>query len=287
MYKQVINLYSDEIRTCHACGDVNVRQQDNCEWVCESCGTWCEGHLVQDYKNMGTTKPTKGHDPVAYRYKLFKPLAEPNINCIPDDIEEALNELKKSDFTWTQAKKLIPPGRTTRNERLYTLPTVLGFKFTWYPEWLRMVELVQVQAKAIWGAKTKINNVYTLYQCVALSGYHTDWIPISLTATKQRELNRKWLRITKELEWRNEPMKLSKYVDQECIDNEDFEEAVPVFPKFREITDKTDEAILDCEGTEEIVSDEMFEPPPVSPTVPQDSVSLDQLLASEEIEFDI
>lgn len=284
MYKQVINLYSDEIRTCHACGDVNVKQQDNCEWVCETCGTWCEGHLVQDYKSMGTTKPTKGHDPVAYRYKLFQPLAEPNINCIPDDITEAINDLKKADFTWAQAKKLIPPGRTTRNQRLYTLPTALGFKFTWYSDWLRMVELVQVQAKAIWGGKTKMNNVYTLYQCVALSGYYTDWIPISLTATKQRELNRKWLRITKELGWRNTPMKLSKYVDQDGMDD-DFEETTPVFPKFKEVTNRNDDTILDCQGIEEVVTEEVFEPPPVSPSIAQ-TQTLDELL-DNEIEFDI
>jgi hypothetical protein len=107
-----------------------------------------------------------------------------------------------------------------------------------------------------------------LYQVVAISGYYTDWIPISLTKGKQRELNRKWLRICKELKWQHIPMNLSRVICKDGLD-ENYKCEPPIFPTLpdrqaiinEDVIDESKEELLDdwqpeSEGTEFVIQSE-------------------------------
>lgn len=279
-FKEVCEIWSDEVRDCTSCGAHNVRQQENCEWVCETCASWQEGHTVQTFAHMGTSKEVKGHDPVQYRNKLFQPLEDKNIDIMNDELRGQIAAALESPFvTWANIKKMVPPSRKWRNPMLYTLPAVMGFQYTWHSKWAQMIEIVQFTVKKLWGPKAKISNIYTLYQVVAVSKYYTDWIPISLTKGKQRELNRKWLRITKELQWDNIPMDLSRHICQDGL-QDDFEEPTPEFPELSEMHEY-DELGPNGGGTEEIVySDAEEEEEEVVPQSPQ--YTFDQVLELSE-----
>lgn len=291
-FKEVCEIWSDEVRTCTSCGARDVKQQEDCEWVCESCGSWQEGHFVQTYAHMGTIKQSKGHDPVAYRDKLFRPLIDKNVNIMTQEIVDGVSHAMESPYiTWANIKKLVPPSRKWRNPQLFTLPALMGFKYSWHSEWSQMIENVQFTVKTLWGRKAKISNIYTLYQVVRLSGYYTAWIPISLTKGKQRELNRKWLRICKELQWECIPMDLPRHIELDGV-ADDFEEPDVSFPELAELHEVDNGRHHNERGTHESLTMEEYMAQQADDDTHDDApepepVTFDALLDMEEEEIDL
>lgn len=209
-----------EPELCKWCNRFTVQVTDTGSLVCVVCGRDHGECLVNAYREFSSIRASVGrYCKKKYRQKNFDLLAGNNEDCIPPANKELLDKYVKDhrgELEWKVMKKFLPQKFPMKAKCIYALPRYLGFDFDLHHSWKSMVE---VAIKADKG-KSKLNNLYALYQCVKLCGYYTDWIPIHLTKVKQRQFNRRWVQICERLDWEYHPMELQEFVDMSVTSSE-------------------------------------------------------------------
>lgn len=210
---------------CTNCLSFSVEQYLGDE-ICTKCFTNHGQVLVHSYLHkLRFVQHKKKYSAPKYRFKLLEPLRyqEHSKHWYKEsELSEISQVISQKDWSWKQVKRCIQPNRQFRNKAVFGTPSLVGFKFKWYPMWDDLFNKAIKADQAIRSPKeSKITNIYVLYQVVRMTGYYVDWIPISITSSTLRKLNIKWIKICKRNHWKYQKAYSfgavdTTYINQSC-----------------------------------------------------------------------
>jgi hypothetical protein len=263
-------LFSDKIYNCSNCKKSKVKQQDNYEWCCESCGKYYGTTLLSDWNQTNDNQINF----ISYKReentsKIFKRLQH-QPNSIPHEIFETIRNVvnSKPDPTWYEIATELRNLENHKVDDIYYAPSVIGFKWTFNTKWLDGIEFV----KKNWTHNTTLNNVYVLKQVInhyekSHSVANSNWVPLYLTQRRIRELDKSWKQFCDIYKWPFKPLRdafidftgaedQEFYVNSECYYKKIPNRSILIDNKKQKMFEN-DEQMLYDQGFEEVVhSDE-------------------------------
>jgi hypothetical protein len=201
---------------CKWCKTMTVVVTDDGMKCCKKCARDHGCTLVNQWREFSGLKAATGrYCKKAYRQSIYNKLMNASKEDIPPKIcelvESHIKNTHPDDLRWQDLKKLLPTKYPLKAKCVYALPRLLGFEYELHDTWYSMIErAVKADPNP---EKTKLNNLYVLYQCVKICGYFTSWIPIHLTKAKQNQFNKRWIVICDKLGWEYHHMCLLPHID--------------------------------------------------------------------------
>jgi hypothetical protein len=206
-----------EVHTCMNCQMRNVHLDPSTyEWVCHQCGVAQGIELVNAWRTLSRTEPgRKTYCRFQYIKSLWHPLRYKNETHISEDpfvFGPIAQRIQKGKVTWKELKSMLEHEPCTRNKRIYALPIYLGFEVELNEGWLDKMKECHIIVRRKY-PHFKFNNLYLLYRVVQLDHYYTDWIPISLSAGKIKEMDQYWSYVCEVCNIPFEPLSVPEYVN--------------------------------------------------------------------------